>query len=347
MPLPKNRVIIACAGSRKTTTLVDMALSEGNNKQRILVTTYTNENVDTIRSYFIQKHGCIPANVTVMSWYSFLLAHGIRPYQNMATSHPRVAGIFFDQIPGALRYVPRANVERYFFASPGIIFRDRVAEFVCYCDSKSNGAVAKRISKVFDCIYVDELQDLAGYDLDFLEVLFRSRATIVAVGDPRQTTFSTNNSKKNSAYKSGGLVDWLNARDRKLIALENQNVCYRSNQAICDFADALFPEYCQTISTNEQRSEHDGIYLIPREKVLDYVKQFRPLVLRYDCRADTLRLPAFNIGAMKGKTFDRVLIFPTKKVQKYLKTKNLSDVGSKEKLYVAITRARYSVAIVI
>jgi hypothetical protein len=48
----KNRVVIACAGSRKTTSIVEEALAvqEG----RVLLTTYTNENVDQILSCIVR-----------------------------------------------------------------------------------------------------------------------------------------------------------------------------------------------------------------------------------------------------------------------------------------------------
>jgi ATP-dependent exoDNAse (exonuclease V) alpha subunit len=70
-------------------------------------------------------------------------------------------------------------------------------------------------------------------------------------------------------------------------------------------------------------------------------------VLRYDKRADTLGLATMNIGLSKGSTVERVLIFPTKPMIKYLRTRNPADAGSREKLYVAVTRARHSVAFVV
>jgi DNA helicase II / ATP-dependent DNA helicase PcrA len=58
-------------------------------------------------------------------------------------------------------------------------------------------------------------------------------------------------------------------------------------------------------------------------------------------------LPAMNIGVSKGSTFDRVLIFPTKPMLKYIKSKDLAALPAPERLYVAVTRARYSVAFVV
>ena len=52
-----------------------------------------------------------------------------------------------------------------------------------------------------------------------------------------------------------------------------------------------------------------------------------------------------NFGAVKGQTFERVLIVPTKNMEKYLSTGNVEEItAAKEKIYVAITRAKFSVA---
>ena len=77
--MPKNRLIIAVAGSGKTTFLVNEALK--NSKTRVLITTYTEANEAEIRNKIIQKKKCIPSNITVQTWFSFLLQHGVRPYQ--------------------------------------------------------------------------------------------------------------------------------------------------------------------------------------------------------------------------------------------------------------------------
>ena len=80
----KNKVIIASAGPGKTTYIVNQALKLNDSK--VLITTYTNENLDQIEAFFIEAVGCIPANITVQSWFSFLLQEGVRPYQNHMTN---------------------------------------------------------------------------------------------------------------------------------------------------------------------------------------------------------------------------------------------------------------------
>jgi DNA helicase-2/ATP-dependent DNA helicase PcrA len=88
-----NKVIIASAGSRKTTYIVKVALS--NPDENILILTYTIDNIGQIRSYIIRENGFIPTNITILSWYSFLLQECVRPYQNFLYSDKRIETVYF------------------------------------------------------------------------------------------------------------------------------------------------------------------------------------------------------------------------------------------------------------
>jgi ATP-dependent DNA helicase UvrD/PcrA len=344
MPSNKNKVVIASAGSRKTTFIVETALAILD--KNVLITTYTNENLDQINAYLIEKKGYIPPNITVTSWYSFLLQHGVRPYQNHMTDKGRIKSIDFTSTPN--QFIKKENVDKFFLTSGDNIYRDRVACFICECDNRTKGLVVRRLEKIYAHIFIDEIQDFAGYDLDILEKLFNSSIATVSVGDPRQATFSTNNSTKNKKFKKSEILEWVNSKKKaNLLHVEERNDCYRSNQLICDFADALFPALPKTVSKNTTVTGHDGIILINQNNVLNYYKTHKPMVLRHDKRTKTMGLPAFNIGTMKGRTFDRVLIFPTKPMKEYLAKKDLSRAGDLSKLYIAVTRAKYSATFVV
>ena len=345
--LPKNRVVIASAGSRKSTSLVEEALALSNKK--ILVTTFTNENLDQLRRYFIERHGCVPKNVTLISWYSFLLQDCARPYQRALTSGPRINSIFFDALPTAVRRVKKTNTDQYYLTRKRDLYRDRVAEFVCAVDDQSAGLVMGRLERIYDHVFIDEVQDLAGYDLDILDKLLASKIATVCIGDPRQATFSTNRGNKNKKYAGGrGFMIWLReTRRAALLEIEERVESFRCNQAICDFADQLYPDLPKTVSANVQVTGHDGIFSIGKEAVAEYVKAHNPIVLRHNRRIETAGLRALNFGASKGRTYDRVLIFPTKPMLEYLASNDLSKAGDVPKFYVAVTRARFSVTFVV
>lgn len=344
--LPKNRVIIAAAGSRKTTQLVEEALAAGD--KRILVTTFTNENLNQLSRYFVQKHGCVPSNVVLLSWFTFLLQDCARPYQRSLTPGPRVRSILFDDPPDAVRYVRKVEPGRYYLTANKDIYRDRVAEYVCDVNARSGGLVIGRLERIYDKVFIDELQDFAGYDLEMLDSMLASRLEVVCVGDPRQATYSTNRSRKNKQFKGSHIVEWLNQQVRTArVGVEERNECHRCNQAICDFADGLYPDMPKTKSMNFETTSHDGVIAVPRADVLNYVQTWSPVILRYNKSVDTMGLRAINFGVSKGQTFDRVLIFPTQPMLKYLGTKDPAKVGDRPKFYVAVTRARFSVAFVV
>ena len=69
------------------------------------------------------------------------------------------------------------------------------------------GLVIDRLEHIYDCIYIDEVQDLAGYDFDFLELMLLSKVKLIVVGDSRQATYFTNCAPKNVKFKGKNIVN--------------------------------------------------------------------------------------------------------------------------------------------
>lgn len=338
--MPSNKVVVACAGSGKTTFIVSEALKIKDSN--VLITTYTNENIDQIKQSIIEQNGFIPHNIQVVPWFTFLLREGVRPYQNCMSASPRVESILFQNT------LNRFHKKYDYFTKNNYIYSQKLSEFVFECDKKSGGLVIKRLGKIYSHIFIDELQDFAGYDLNFFEELFKSSINITAVGDPRQSTFATNNSSKNSKYKGSKIYEWLQAQEQKgSVSIEERTDCHRCNQIICDYADLLYPLLPKTLSKNSVTTGHDGVFLIQKDTIDDYIKEHTPVLLRYDKRSKTFDHTALNIGLSKGRTYDRVLVFPTKNMVEFIRTKDHTKAGDISKLYVAITRARHSVAFVV
>jgi DNA helicase-2/ATP-dependent DNA helicase PcrA len=203
------------------------------------------------------------------------------------------------------------------------------------------------LERIYAHIFIDEVQDLVGYDLDVLDSLLVSGIKLILVGDPRQHTFATNIGPRNKKYRGARLADWF-AKRADVCTFEPRNYSYRCNQAICDFADAIYPNLPATTSIDVAPTGHDGIFQVATEDVPGYIAEHHPVtVLRHDKNVDTAGLPAMNIGIAKGSTFDRVMIFPTKPMLKYLEDGDETKLKAPERLYVAVTRARFSVAFVV
>lgn len=340
-----NRIIVAAAGSGKTTAIVSDAMKLQSCKAAIV--TYTNNNVSEIRSKYYQLNGHVPNGTTIAPWFSFVLRDLVRPYQNNVVNR-RVSEVHFTN-SRSVPYVRKTDIRKYYFDGVGKIYSDKISEFALLCEARTGGAVLRRLRQLYERIYIDEVQDLSGYDLELLEALLCSPIEVTAVGDYRQATFTTSNSAKNSGYLGTRIVSKFNGWEaQRLCKIEEMTTCYRCNQKICDFADSIFPNSPRTQSANFETTGHDGLFLVRNAQSADYIETYRPRILRYDKKTSCEGYSAINFGASKGLSFQRVLVFPNNPVINFLKTgdSNALKERTAAKLYVAVTRAKYSVAFV-
>lgn len=356
-----SKLIIASAGSGKTTSIVREAIQKSR-AGNVLITTYTDANAEGIRKKLIEENGCIPKNIVVQTWFSFLLQHGVRPYQgsikidkDMWNFNIREC-VFPDSDSSIVRgrnstFSKSQSSFFYYFAADGRIFTDKLAKFAIECNISNQ--VINRLSSIYPYVLIDEIQDFAGYDLDFIDLLIRSPISLTMVGDPRQATYRTSNAHKNSKYTGGKIRQFISDKhlDRYVTIDTTSNVTnYRCNKTICDFSNMLFLNYPPARALYERYDgyEHQGIFLIRSADVARYISTYNPIQLRWD-KGKTVNnnSPVYNFGESKGLEFDRVLIYPTGPFINWLRdhSSNLSD-GARAKFYVGLTRAKYSVGIV-
>ena len=218
----------------------------------------------------------------------------------------------------------------------------------------SSNAVINRLSLIYSYLFIDEIQDLAGYDLELLKLLFLSNIVTWLVGDPRQVTYLTHTESKYKKYKNGLISDFINNE------LGNKCVCniddftlrvsHRCNRSICNVASLLYPKLPETTPCTccaNHSIEHQGVFLVKPKQCPKYLCKYKPMQLRWSRNTvASSNAEAMNFGEAKGCTFNRVLIYPTKKMIEWIKNTSteLPD-EARAKFYVALTRARYSVAI--
>lgn len=364
--MDNNKLIIAAAGSGKTTYLVNKALSVADS-ETVLITTYTEANESQIKKKIIELKGYIPSNITVQTWFSFLLQHGVRPFQSVLNDeiHDDDIGFFLTskksgekcKIRGKPSYWGESDFKKYYFTKTNKIYSDKTSKFVITCNKKSNNQVINRIGKIFNHIFVDEVQDLAGYDLELIKLMFELPNNILLVGDPRQVTYLTHQSQKYSKYSEGKIKEFilkeLGAKIQCLIDEKTLNVSHRNNQLICNYSSRLYPdlptpEPCKCPCCRDYSIDHEGIFLVKKSDVDHYLEKYKPIQLRWDIRSKCNEsYLAMNFGESKGLTFERVLIYPTSEMVNWI-TNNSTNLKNptRAKLYVGITRAKYSVAFV-
>lgn len=340
-----NRSIIAVAGALKTQAILDEALS--NPDRRVLITTFTNENLSQIRRRIEATVGVVPYNVELKSWFSFLIQDAIRPFQvRLFDEINLVSGLYFDDIPEERLKVKKEYARGRYLTGGNRVFRDRASELACQIEEKSPGETIGRLEKIYDHILIDEVQDLVAYDIEFLDALFRSSIDVTIVGDPRQCTYSTNRSPKNKKYRGMGFLDWLKERE-DLCEQEIRAESYRCGPAICELASKLFPNETPLTAKHTWDAPHVGVHYLTRDEVVSYVEAHAPIVLRPTKSVDTMGLSAMNIGVAKGSTFEHVLIFPNGKMVDFLNDNTKYEFGTRQSLYIGLTRAKHSVGIVL
>ncbi|TBX78050.1 ATP-dependent DNA helicase [Rhizobium laguerreae] len=359
-----NKLVIAAAGSGKTTYLVNEALAIQD--RRVLITTYTESNEEEIRRKFFEINGSVPGNVHIQTWFSLLIQHGIKPFQGRLFDW-EVVGMRLDSKRSGLRYKNaqgfpvywgEKELQRYYFDRRNHVYSDKLAKLVIRCNKESAGAVFERFSRIHPYIFVDEVQDLAGHDLDILMELFKSPSHVVLVGDPRQVTYLTHLEARHEKYRSGGIEGFIRDTLPKNLACDidvtSLAASHRNSAVICALASKLYPAMAATAACNcagcRQAAPLDaGLYIVRRKDLPRYLETGQPLQLRWgsNVKVGSANLPTLTFGRAKGLGFDRVVIYPTRDMVSWLKdTRFKLEAETRAKFYVALTRARHVVAIV-
>jgi DNA helicase-2/ATP-dependent DNA helicase PcrA len=367
--MSNNRLFIAAAGSGKTTLIINEVLA--NKTDKILITTFTIANAQSIRAKLTKENGgSIPTNVTVQTWFSFLLEHGIRPYRFW---NDRVVGLKLVQEKSGLRYTMKNgtkvywaesdNFEQYYFSRNMDVYSDKIAKLVLQCNKKSNGSVIERLSKIFTQIYIDEVQDMTGWDLELSKLFIRSSMRFTMVGDPRQAVYSTHPDVKNKKYANGKIKVFIETECKGQCQIDEKTLLgsKRNAACICALSSALYhTEYTECQSLLELTSSHTGIFFVKQSDVENYVQKCDKAEHDKDTEPHLVQLrtnkqrpvspnaPVMNFGISKGLQFHHVLIYPTKPILAWILDHNnaLAD-SSRADFYVALTRAFFSVGIVV
>lgn len=349
-----NKLIIAAAGSGKTSYLIDEAL---NIDEKVLITTFTNANEAEIRKKIIEKCGFIPKNINIQTWFTFLLQHGVRPFQGSMNIPETINGICMKyrrteskNSDGRSYFIPKSDIKKYYLSKDMKIYSDKLSSFVFEENKRTKGKVINRIENIYRNIFIDEVQDMAGYDLEIINLLINSNVNLIMVGDPRQVTYHTHYEQKNKKYYNGKIENYIKDNSLQcIIDTETLKDSYRNINDICKIASELYPDMQCTQSKQNKSVEHQGVYFVLKKDILDYLEKYKPVQLRYNKRVNINEYYGFrNMGESKGLSFDRVLIYPTKKMLEWFYDSKIDlPEETRAKLYVALTRARFSVGIVI
>jgi DNA helicase-2/ATP-dependent DNA helicase PcrA len=367
-----NELWLAGAGSGKTNKIITDAIEVLKRGGRVLVVTYTTNNQAELRARFTKLYGASSEHFVVKGLFSFYLEDLVRPYQNEIFPD-RITTISFTEnnphlMPGTTYYIKNRaeksadgtiNPLHYLTPCKTKAYSGLLAKLATLIAKQSKDAPAKRLKGVYQKIFFDEVQDLVGWDYDVIKSLNNVMPdAICCVGDFRQTIYTTTFGHKSPLTPPEKIDYFVGKLKFEKHSMPNNRRCI---QEICNLSDAIHSgQYDKTISDvtkiPAELAHHSGVFIVKRSQITEYLAAFQPQVLRWSSTTGTNYLPSsvscYTFGSSKGLGFDRVLIVPTEKHLKFVCgnvkafEKEKTD-ESQNKLYVAITRARYSLAVLV
>lgn len=375
-----KKLVLASAGAGKTEEIISETVARYEAGETVLLLTYTQNNQAELQQRIAHKLGAVPNKIRVKGWFTFLLEDLIRPYQQVFFEK-RIESVNFNQsnphrLPGKnvqirgrseYRVDGRLNARHFLTKSEDLAHTAFLSKLACRISEATNactqrkvgrrtikrGFAFERLSEIYDAVIIDEVQDLTGWDYQVLEKLSAiGGPDIKCVGDFRQTIYLTHHDNKRPDTN----LEKIGEFNKLGFEPKNMFVSRRCVQPICDFADSIHKDLGlpPTKSLAENVTEdHVGVFTITNDQFQSYYNTYTPTMLRNkrDVAVELCKgRDVYNFGEAKGLQFPRTLIIPTPRQEAFLSGndaafKELKTDQEINRFYVAVTRARYSTAI--
>ncbi|MGE7689836.1 UvrD-helicase domain-containing protein [Lysinibacillus sp. NPDC097214] len=265
-----NTLIIAAAGSGKTTKLISLI----KNKIEVLpsnkilaVITYTNAATNEI----IERLGgnsTIQSNVFIGTIHSFLLRFLIRPYG-------KILGFVSDELiiteykieleESKYQFVTKANIEAQ-LSRKGIVTYDYIETLAKKIIENAN--VKEHFCNRIKYLFVDEFQDSSNGQFEIIEKLRKEKKTqVILVGDPEQRIMGFKNKIKKHP------IDELQKPNGRKYILKRLKNNYRSSETIVKFINNFHSSIEQNWANTDIESKNAVIF-ISSTKVNTIIDEF-------------------------------------------------------------------------
>lgn len=327
-------VMFAVAGAGKTTYIINQLSST----KRSLIVTYTDGNyINLYRKICDKFGGKFPENVTLMTYFKFLYSFCYKPFW---ADTIKAKGIFFENNPN--RYARKKEC-KYYINSNGYFYSNRLAFFLENAHSMDD--IIHRLETYFDEFIIDEIQDIAGRDFNFLEKLMSTKMNMLFVGDFFQHTFDTsrdgtvnNNLFSNkSTYEARFTAKGFKSDATTLLS------SWRCSQSVCSYIDANLGI---NISSNRTQDDDTKIYFVSETEEKNRILIDDSIIKLHYQNGAKHGICHKNWGETKGEDhYQDVCILLNQTTASKFSSGKLAELPSstKNKLYVAITRARGNV----
>ena len=321
-----KKVIFAVAGSGKTTLIINNLCLE----KKALIITYTNNNLDNLRTGIIKRWGYMPENVKLLSYYNFLYSYCYRPFLSYTI---RAKGI---------NWKPNLNIyatnDARYIDDYRRLYSNRIAKLL---DERAVlQDINNRIAKYFDIVFIDEVQDFAGHDFNLLKSFAKIKIEMLLVGDFYQHTFDTSRDGKVNSTLHDNYTKYKLAFEKMGVNVDTTSLIksHRCNTEICNFILQYLGIEIESHRTDSSQiivltNDADALLVFQDNKI---VKLFYQEHHKYDCNSR-------NWGECKGEDkYNDVCVVLNKTSWDQYKKQSLANLPqqTKNKLYVACSRTK-------
>lgn len=329
-----KRVMFAVAGAGKTTYIVNQL----STTKRSLIVTYTTGNFDNLASKISQKfNGKWPENVTLMTFFSFLYGFCYKPF---LADKVKAKGVVFENNPN--RYVKQTDFQ-YYLSPRGYFYSNRLSFFL----EKTNVVtdIKARIEKYFDEFIIDEIQDIAGRDFSFLEQLMSANVNMLFVGDFFQHTFDTSRDGNVNKRLFDDKATYIARFTSKGIVCDDTMLTrsWRCSKSVCEYIKNTLGI---DISSNRTADDDSSIYFVSDPTHSARILEDGSIIKLHYQNGRKYGKNHKNWGETKGEDwYGDVCVMLNKTTAAKFRAGKLFELPppTRNKLYVAITRARGNV----
>ncbi len=332
-----KRIIFAVAGAGKTTYIVDQL----SLKKRSLIITYTTANYENLfKKIMVKFNGVWPDNITLMTFFKFLYHFCYKPF---LADKIKVKGITYQSNPS--RYIS-SKQEEFYLTSNRYIYSNRLSLLIQITGTTDD--VIKRINNYFDELIIDEVQDIAGRDFSFLEDIMKANFSQLYVGDFFQHTFDTSRDGNVNQNLHSDKGNYANRFTSKGFICDESTLInsWRCSPEICSFISSKLGI---TIGSNRKPNENSKIIYLEDKNQINLIADDPNIIKLHYQKAICFGQDHRNWGDTKGEDhYKNVCVCLNKTSYKAYCANKLANLpnSTKNKLYVALTRAHGNVYII-
>ena len=317
--------MLAVAGAGKTTYLIGKL----NEEENFIIITYTNNNYNSIRNAIINKFSYIPKNIKLYTYFSFLYNYCYRPFEREVNSK----GLQFGNI-----MEKRANSKQlayYMNTKSKKMYAGRLAKLCEIVIDK----IIDRIEKYNQYLFIDEIQDFAGNDFNFIKKLTKCNINILYVGDFYQHTFDTSRDNNTNINLFNNYKTYVEKLCNGTLKIDNNTLIKsrRCTKNVCDFIRENLD-----IDIYSYDSRESEIKEITDEKEIEEMMSDNSIKKLFYRKSDKYIGNTGNWGDSKGITYKNVCVILNQTTYKLFKENKLKELATmtKNKFYVACTRTK-------